>query len=309
MNEIIKGILYAVKYLCDNRIKRFKLSSKNRLHTSVEIIVSKQMASSLLTRGGVDIPVSRLASHSFHVKVTDAARSVLAAEQEYKNQHDCQEEFVPDEHEFYLLRVGKRWSVLLSHCEQLEHALLFMSNYRETPSMIRAGVNRTKHLRFHLEGYIIRTQTLFDLMLHLVDAVFHLTNGAEEVSRRVIENNIRVRRTQIPGKLKPLKKKLDELRNARHEIVHRGGYQDPDLYRLELYSVLEEDVKASGQKLPDHLKHLPESRVDITREAVRNFKAKYSRFNARIFKLVIDFVDVLSEHFDEERLRVQRITR
>ena len=102
---------------------------------------------------------------------------------------------------------------------------------------------------------------------------------------------------------------MDELRNDRHKIVHRGAYQDPDLYRLELYSVLEEDVKVSGHKLPDHLKHLPESRVEITRETVINYKAEYSKFNARIFKLVTALVDALSEHFDKERLRVQRISR
>lgn len=247
--------------------------------------------------------------HPFTRKVLEAVRPVIAAEHEYKKRHGRQAEFVPDEYEFYLKQVGNILSVLLSHCEQLEHALLFMSNYRETPAMSRAGITRAKHLRFHLENYIIRTQTLYDLVLQLVDAVFHLTNGAREICHKIIVNNIKVKHTEIPSKLKPLRKKLGEFINARHDVVHRGYYQDPDLYRVELYSVLEKDIKESGNDMPEHLSYVPNARKEIIREFIGSRKAKYSRFNACIFQLVSDIFDVLSRHFDEERLRLKHITK
>lgn len=48
-------------------------------------------------------------------------KPVLAAEYELKKQHRSQAELLPDEYEFYLIKVSNRLSVLLSHCEQLEH--------------------------------------------------------------------------------------------------------------------------------------------------------------------------------------------
>mgnify|MGYP006894300680 CR=1 FL=1 len=95
------------------------------------------------------------------------------------------------------------------------------------------------------------------------------------VGHKWIPPQVLVKRTKLPSKLKPLRKKLDQFRNACHEIVHRGFYQEPDLYRLELYSCLEETARTSGYNLPNHLSHVPEARIELTREFVRDRKAKY----------------------------------
>jgi len=120
---------------------------------------------------------SALIDHSLTKTIFEAVRPVMIAEENYRRTHGPGSEYPLDEYEFYLMRVGNRLATLLSHCEQLSHAIHFMSTFRQTEASTRSGVTRTKHLRYCIENYIVRTQTLYDLILKLVDAVFHLLNS------------------------------------------------------------------------------------------------------------------------------------
>ena len=84
----------------------------------------------------------------------------------------------PNEHEFYLLRIGKCLVDLLTCCEHLEHIPLYISNYRETSAMKKAGITRHKHLVLHIEDYLIRVSGLQDRCVKLIDAAFHLLNDS-----------------------------------------------------------------------------------------------------------------------------------
>lgn len=249
-----------------------------------------------------------LKEHAFTKAVFDAVRPVIMAEHDHHQRHGREVEYTLDEYEFYLMRVGNRLATLLSHCEQLAHAILFMSNYRRTPSLARAGISRTKHLRYNVENYIIRTQTLYDLVLKLIDAVFHLTNADSQCRHATIIQNVKVKQSQIPTVLKPLRKKLTEFEQARHTVVHRGGYQDEDLYRLELYTELEDSYRRSGDDIPDDMRFVPDERMEMTQQFVRKRKAQYTRFNSRVFQLLSNVLEVLPNRFIEEQRRLYRLT-
>ena len=248
-----------------------------------------------------------LINHAFVSEVFDAARPAMTAEHDYVLRHGHGAEYVPDEYELYLMRVGQRLAALLIHCEQLSYGIFFMSNFRMTPAMARAGITRAKHLRYSIENYIIRTQTLYDLVLKLVDAVFHLKNADSQCRHATIVQNLKVKRTPVPDVLKPLHKKLNEFQKARHTVIH-SAYQDDDLFRLESYSTLEEIHRRSGDEFPDDLAFLPKAREKMTRETIRKRKAQYTRFNSRAFKLVSDVLTALHVHFTEERRRLGLVT-
>ena len=229
----------------------------------------------------------------------------MVAEYEFQQRHGRDAEYIPDEYEFYLMRVGNRLATLLAHCEQLAHSILFLTNYRETTATRHAGVTRAKHIRYEIESYIVRTQTLYDLVLKLVDAVFHLTNADTQCRHPTIVQNLRVKRTNVPKLLSKLQKKLTDFRDARHKIIHRGGYQEEDLYRLELYTELEESYRRAGQDMPPDMAFLPEAKREMIQELIRKQKALYTRFNDSVFQLIGDIFDCLYGHFVKEERRIQ----
>lgn len=250
-----------------------------------------------------------LRDHRFTKLVFDAVRPTVVADNEYQQLHGRSAEYVPDEHGFYLLRVGNRLAMLLSHCEQLAHAVLFLSNYRETTATLRAGITRAKHIRYGIESYIVRTQTLYDLVLKVVDSVFHLTNADAQCRYLTIVQNLKVKQTDVPKPLARLNKKLQDFRNARNKVIHRGGYQEGDLFRLELYTELEESYRRAGQDIPSDFIFLPEAKREMIRELIKKRKTQYTRFNAAVFQLVSDVLDSLYGHFIEEERRLRFISR
>ena len=92
----------------------------------------------------------------------------------------------PDEHEFFLLRTSHCLIGVLGCCSQLAQIPVYLSNHNQTPAMGRVGINRHAAIVYHLENYIIRTQSLLDRVLKLVDAVFHLTNEARNCRYEVV---------------------------------------------------------------------------------------------------------------------------
>ena len=252
---------------------------------------------------------NELGDHLFTQSVFDAVRLVMAAEREYQQRHGRDMEYILNEHEFYVMRVGNRVASLLSHCEQLVHSIFFLSNYRETPTMSRVGITRTKHLRYGIESYIVRTQTLYDLVLKLVDAVFHLTNADSQYRHSTIVQNMKVKQTDIPKFLKRLKKKLDQYRDARHAVIHHGRHQEEDLYRLELYSELEEDYRRMGQDIPLEFSFLPETKRELIRELIKKRKTQYSRFNSTAFQHISDILAALHEWFTKEEHQLRLLNQ
>lgn len=143
----------------------------------------------------------------------------------------------PDEHEFYLIRVGHAVAEVLTACDQIYHSVVYMSSLKQDAKTKAAGISKHSHLLYHIENHLIRTHALYDRALMLVDSVFHLLNAPAECSQRVIAGNLRVARTGIPKKLKDIRKILGKTIDARNGVVHHESYKDDDLRELEMYCV------------------------------------------------------------------------
>ncbi|MEM5285675.1 hypothetical protein ACFQ3P_14455 [Paraburkholderia sabiae] len=89
----------------------------------------------------------------------------------------------PDEHEFYLLRVGHALAQVFALCEQLADIPAYIKHARVTKALRSAGIHRHDLLVYHLENYFVRCQGLYDRTLTLVDAVFHLLNAPTQKER------------------------------------------------------------------------------------------------------------------------------
>jgi hypothetical protein len=75
----------------------------------------------------------------------------------------------PEEHEYYLIEVGRMLAHLTTCYEQMEHAVEFLSDFSYSKRMRERGIRRHHHLLYNVENYIIRTQALYDRLLQLVN--------------------------------------------------------------------------------------------------------------------------------------------
>jgi hypothetical protein len=116
---------------------------------------------------------------------------------------------------------------------------------------------------------------------------------------------LKVKRTNVPKLLARMQKKLTDFRDARHEIIHRGGYEETDLHRLELYTELEESYRRAGQDIPPDMAFLPEARREMIQELIKKRRTQYTRFNSAVFQLVADVFDCLYGHFVDEERRIR----
>ena len=150
---------------------------------------------------------SRLGEHDLAHQVWQDAIPVLSVYGVRRASTSKSGEILPDEHEFYMWRVGSALAALLSASDRLNHSVLFLSAYRQTKALQEARITRTDHLIFGIENFIIRTQVIYDRVLRLVDAVFHLMNDEQMLSHELVIRNIRIRHSAIVPILKRIRKK------------------------------------------------------------------------------------------------------
>jgi hypothetical protein len=249
----------------------------------------------------IDLP--KLDEHPFVelvLKKAEPVRKLLNDRSPAKVRPDFEHE--PDEHDFFLLNGARSVIEVLNCCHQLVHIPAYLTSHRKTHETEKAGIDRAAQLTYHIENYLIRTQSLLDRVLQLTDAVFHLLNDPRECGLGVVTKNIKVARTDVPKSVNDLRKLLSRYVSARNEIIHRHSLKEDALRRLEMFFLL-----ARWEKVSPERKH---SRVNsiirgLNRDVTKSKKEEFSRFNKDIASLIVSVFDSLSPHFvkEEEALR------
>jgi Cthe_2314-like HEPN len=203
----------------------------------------------------------------------------------------------PDEHEFFILTVGTAIAELITHCDHLDYIPLLLSTYRATPAIKVAGFNRHNHIVFHVESYLVRTQSLYDRVLKLVDASFHLLNAPRNCTDRVVLKNVKVERTGVPTVIKRLAKLLEPYARTRNEVIHQHGVKDDQLRLLEMYCLLDD---ANILKSENEKRDYSEIKRELISIYVREKKQEFLEFNAQLANAIIAVLDSLKKHFEHE---------
>lgn len=104
--------------------------------------------------------------------------------------------------EWYCQAVASALAHLLNLCQQLEHSILYFSSFSPTERMKKAGISRATHLLYSVENYIIKTQSVYDRMLILINNVFDVGNQENTLTHELIVTNAHVKYKGLPNKLK-----------------------------------------------------------------------------------------------------------
>lgn len=213
----------------------------------------------------------------------------------------------PDEHEFFVLGVAHCMAELLTTWQQLNQIPVLISQHRQTVKMTEAGINRHSLIVYHLENYIVRTRSILDRALKLIDATFHLTNDSRNCRYEVITKNVKVKVSSTSDVIKKLKNLVDRYSGVRNEIVHEHSIKDDDLRRLEFWFLLERWERIS----PTGKSNIAKDQIKETIFEVLWFKKKeLAAFNKELGEALSELFNCLQPYYArEERTLKLRLSK
>jgi hypothetical protein len=176
-------------------------------------------------------------------------------------------------------------------CEQLEQAVAFLINYRATPAARKEGMTRYKYIAYHLEGYFVRTATVFDRSLILANEVLRLGNPPRNCRRDVILSNSQVKGSGVAQSLTLMGKAVDRFKSTRNLVVHRAGYTDEDLHRLGVFYFVAQNRPAA---VPKYIVNLAANRY--VKSKARELRA----FSGQLNRVVALLMRALTPHLESQ---------
>lgn len=143
------------------------------------------------------------------------------------------EDVVLDEQQYYLQKVGFYLVHMLAWCKQLDLSIELLSNFDYSKKI---NASRADHLIYNLENYLIRVNSVYDRVLQLTNAIFHLCISEEHVGHAVIISNYKVQHCpSIVRQVKAVQKYLKDYAQTRHTLVHKHSWLDVKMRRIELF--------------------------------------------------------------------------
>jgi hypothetical protein len=208
-----------------------------------------------------------------------------------------------DELQFYIVRVGYAVAHTLTWVEQLHQAILFIGDFGYGRRLREEGVNRSHHLIFNVENYLVRLQSVYDRLLQLTNSVFHLCISDELVNHSLIVSNLHVARTKAPQLLKAVRKTIQGKAEDRNAIVHKHSYMDPKLRRLELLYMHSEDTWQSNNPKMTY-KNLCYVRSQQMKKVTTEKKAEFTAVNASLVQALLPLLTELHAQYEAGKKRL-----
>ena len=218
--------------------------------------------------------LTRLDQHAFVREVLADGSTFLANIEVNPHSVELPDDIVLDEQQYYVHKVGFFLVHTLAWCKQLDLAIELLSNFDYSKKI---NATRADHLIYNLENYLIRVNSVYDRILQLVNAVFHLCISEESVGHAVIISNYKVQhRPQVVLKAKAIHKYLADYAQARHTLVHKHSWQDVKMRRIELFYMHDIDVLSKDEDWKSRLKFF---RSTYLRDFISEKKAEFSGIN------------------------------
>lgn len=215
------------------------------------------------------------------------------------------ENTILDELQFYVTRVGFSLSHTLGWVQQLHQAVHFMTNFRYGKKAADAAVNKSHHLLYNVENYLIRMVSVYDRCLQLTNAVFHIGMSDELVNHGAIVSNLHVSRTGVPKLLKAVKKAVKDEEQARHKLIHRHSHMDPELRRIELLYMQTKETWGTDRKFP--YENLVHTRGQLLKKFTTRRKKEFEAINAELVDALGPLFDGLLVEYRRQKARLKKL--
>jgi hypothetical protein len=205
-----------------------------------------------------------LGMHPFTSQVFEAARPFA----------DRTEDADVDEYEYYALACGHSLAHLLSACGQVIQLRFYLTGFRLPPRLKRTGATRAEQLVLVVEDFLIRTQTVYDRALALVDSVFHIGNPPRFVSHALIAGNAHIKSSKVLPSLNALNKLVAPHRADRNRVIHRESLQNRELRLLELLEIV---LKTTNLSKEERIRYIRRKTL-LVRQVCRSRTKEFRNF-------------------------------
>ena len=238
-----------------------------------------------------------LGQHLFTITVFEDAvsidRAISVPGSQFKVDADYQRK--PTQAEFYCLSVGRSLASLLSICQQLEHSIFYFSSFTPSEKMRKAGISRQSHLLYCIENYIIRTRSMYDRVLRLVDKVFLVYNPSRLISHELVISNIHFKNSDILSRLKSIRNPVKDFIRERNEIIHERKYLEDDLRELEGYTIF-----LSIDEAPKNDKNFKFLINNLVSQIVKGKTKLFTEVNKKVFTEIAGLFDECIGKYQEQ---------
>jgi hypothetical protein len=199
----------------------------------------------------------------------------------------------PTEYEYYMIGVGASTAQLLEICQDIEDSLIYLGTSGLTTRMRKLGITKHRHIRYALENFIVRSQSLHGRVLFLIDATLHLGSPDDLVSHQLIAGNVHVQVSPLENDLKAIKKLMAKYQYVRNEVIHHRSYDEDDLRLLGMYTIVrkEDEKYALLTKI-------------LSRELVAKKRKEYTDFKDKIFGLIHSMFGNLKIEYDKRKKKL-----
>ncbi|GEM_PF-4579924 len=155
--------------------------------------------------------------------------------------------------EGYALRVARALSNLSDLFDKINHARIAMKNFPNGEELRRHGITENDHIRYHVEVFCVRTRSVEDLSLHLVNQTFDLGLPERDVNARLVKEMRQVSGTNTEDALNSLKGVTNEYGGERNNIVHARSHQGERLQDIEMIAAAKSLTTKYDSLDNDHL--------------------------------------------------------
>lgn len=251
-------------------------------------------------RTNIPIILIELIDHPFSKKVLNDSLAIKKDLYENLIDIDVEPKRWPNKMENYKLEVGFQISQLFSWCQQLVNNVHFLR--AKSPHSILKNHKITSYdlLIYHIENYYIRIQSLYDRLLNFTNALFFLGNTPENVTYKVIVENIFVKRTKLNEDLKKINKMIREYLGAkRNRIIHQEGYQDQKLRDLEFFCLFLDGINITDEDERTQ-KYIPKKIKAIASEITEEKIKEFTEFNKKIFSEIKNLFSKFEQIYDKK---------
>lgn len=159
-----------------------------------------------------------------------------------------------NESESYLLDVFLTSHKIADTFEQLEHIPIYIKYFRNSKTYNEAGINKAKHMQYHMESHFIKIISILDLCLILINNVYKLGLIPQRCSFELVTQNLNVINTKAVKLIKLFKKSVVNIAKQRNLIVHRSTYYDEDIIYLNTLFFLQNNPTENCLYSEDELK-------------------------------------------------------
>ena len=196
-------------------------------------------------------------------------------------------------------------SEIITICEQLAYAVEYLSGFRARSLPSAEPITRHDYIVYHLENHLIRTGSLLDRALLLVNVIFGLGVPERECRFGVVAHNEHVKPNPVAAALKSIEKTIGPYRHPRNLVVHRRRYSDEALDSIETYYALQKsEVNGPDEDVVERFFYFSKNQTD---QFVASKKEELTRLNGQMFSAVSHLFGALDPIFDHKHTSLRGV--